>query len=138
MNDPFFGEVIHSYSRAQAIEDGVLVDLMQGEMGDLVREAGFNYPIAMTATAFDKYVHPIGGELPKGYGQSLTGRLWDVLMMLKYAIKTQPRSPQVTVRFRCIPNDTKTGTPRPALLKSICGPGDDLQPVITIMLPEED
>jgi len=39
--DDVFGEVISSYSRAQAIDDGVLVDLMQGELASLVREAGF-------------------------------------------------------------------------------------------------
>jgi len=29
-------------------------------------------------------------------------------------------------------------TPRPVQLRSICGPGDDAEPVITIMLPHED
>ena len=27
---------------------------------------------------------------------------------------------------------------RRVILKSICGPGDDAEPVITVMLPEED
>lgn len=36
-------EVIHAYTRAQAIEDGVLVDL-----SDLAREAGFRFPVAVT------------------------------------------------------------------------------------------
>jgi len=33
-----------------------------------------------------------------------------------------------------------TATPRARLvtLKALCGPGDDGEPVITIMLPEED
>jgi type I site-specific restriction endonuclease len=33
--DPIFGEVIYSYTRAQAIEDGVLVDVT-----DMAKEAG--------------------------------------------------------------------------------------------------
>ena len=28
--------------------------------------------------------------------------------------------------------------PRPVTLKAICGPGDTPEPVLTIMLPEED
>lgn len=44
-------EVIFTYTRKQAIEDGVLVDLMQDEMAKLVREAGFRIPIVMTSAA---------------------------------------------------------------------------------------
>ena len=44
-------DLIHSYSRKQAIEDGVLVDLMQPGLVELVKEAGFRFPIAMTSTA---------------------------------------------------------------------------------------
>lgn len=36
-------EVIHAYTRAQAIEDGVLVDL-----SGLASEAGFRWPLAVT------------------------------------------------------------------------------------------
>jgi hypothetical protein len=35
------GYLLHSYSRAQAIADGVLVDLMQPEPRQLVLAAGF-------------------------------------------------------------------------------------------------
>ena len=44
-----FGEPIARYTRRQAIEDGVLVDLMQPETVGFVREAGFKFPVAMTA-----------------------------------------------------------------------------------------
>jgi hypothetical protein len=33
-------ELIHSYTRRQAIADGVLVDMEQDELGQLRREAG--------------------------------------------------------------------------------------------------
>ena len=36
----FFGEPIHSYTRQQAIGDGVLVDMTE-QFADLVRNAGF-------------------------------------------------------------------------------------------------
>ena len=45
--DQPFGPVIFSYTRAQAIEDGVLVDLTaDGKTKQLVREAGFGVPVA--------------------------------------------------------------------------------------------
>ncbi len=30
------------------------------------------------------------------------------------------------------------GQKRPVQLKAVCGPGDDGEPVITVMLPDED
>ena len=135
-------ETIHTYTRRQAIEDGVLVDLMQHptpehpELDDLralVHEAGFKYPVAMTAEAFAETVHPIdSGQLPEG--QDLEGRLWDVLWMLRLAISrgASGRETHFTVHVF----DGKR--PRPHQLKALCGPGDDMEPVITIMLPNQD
>lgn len=125
-----FGDPIDIYTRRQAIEDGVLVDLMQTETAKTVKEAGFIYPLAMTATAFSAVICPIDGELPPG--QDLQGRLWDVLTMLKHAIHTH------NARFRdrlafCVNVSGKF-----VALISVCGPGDNGEPVITIMLPDED
>ncbi|SPE60109.1 hypothetical protein SBV1_370093 [Verrucomicrobia bacterium] len=39
--DDIFGAPVYSYSRQQAIDDGILVDLMQAETVKIVREAGF-------------------------------------------------------------------------------------------------
>ena len=61
-----FGDVISSYGRAQAIEDGVLVDLMQPETVGAVKEAGFRYPVAMTVAAFSDAICPIDEDLPPG------------------------------------------------------------------------
>jgi len=44
ITDDVFGEVICSYIRAHAIEDGMLVDVSA-----LAKEAGFRYPMAVTA-----------------------------------------------------------------------------------------
>lgn len=41
----FFGEVISCYSRKQALEDGVLVDLIQIIP---IPESGYKYPLACT------------------------------------------------------------------------------------------
>ena len=128
-----FGEPISVYTRAQAIEDGVLVDLMQGETAPLVREAGFKFPIAMTTAAFSEAVAPIDGELPEG--QDLKGRLWDVLMVLKFAIRVSSGGQELRFKVSVYQGEGKSETVE---LKSLCGPGDSMEPVITIMLPEED
>ena len=125
-------EVIHRYTRKDAIADGVLVDLMQAETVSLVREAGFQFPIAMTATAFSEAVAPIDGELPEG--QDLNGRLWDVLMVFKAAI----RSSESTDRVHFTVNIFDGTRSKPVQLWALCGPGDDAEPVITLMLEGED
>ncbi len=125
--DSVFGDVIYSYSRAQAIEDGVLVDV-----SETAREAGFKFPVALTAAAWAEAV-----TVPKGVrGQDEAGRLWDVLSMLLFAIKAS-RGGSSTLPFRLYVRNTNRG-PKLVALKSVCGPGDDAAPVITIMLPEED
>jgi hypothetical protein len=87
-------EIIDTYTRRQAIEDGILVQLSgPGYQGDpwipeMVAEAGFRYPVAMTAMASCGYVSPLEGDDAKlAPCQDIKGRLWDVLWMLKLAIR---------------------------------------------------
>ena len=81
-------EIIDTYTRREAIEDGILVQLSgPGYQGDpwipaMVAEAGFRYPVAMTTTAFCSYVSPLEGDDEKlAPCQDIKGRLWDVLWM---------------------------------------------------------
>jgi len=120
-----FGDVIHSYTRTQAIEDGVLVDVTP-----VAREAGIKFPVALTRAVWDKYVVP--GPRAKEYGQTKSGRLWDTLWMLRLAAT---RGGQVIhYRLYFIMKERR----RLVTLKAVCGPGDEGEPVITVMLPEED
>jgi hypothetical protein len=143
--DELYGEVIHRYTRRQAIDDGTLVDLMVGELAALVREAGFKYPVAMTATAFDLAVWPIdnddAGDWLGKKCQDIKGRLWDVLWMLKLAIRAAPHAATTdgaTLPFRLSIVNHQTRRRNTVTLVSHCGPGDDSEPVVTIMLPGED
>ena len=121
-------EVVFSYSREQAIADGVLVDV-----SDMAREAGFRYPVAMTAAAWaDCVAWP---ESSRSAGQSESGRLWDVLWMTKLAIKGADGD-RVMVTVLRVP--AHGGRAAPAALQVMVGPGDAWEPVITIMLPGED
>jgi len=127
-------DVVSSYSRAEAIEDGVLVDMMQGELGALAGEAGFVFSIAMTETAFSRFVALTPAAVRAG--NDMNGRWWDILVMLKREIKIAKRgTSELLFNFRCVVDRIQ---PTPCVLKSVCGPGDHGEPVITIMLPEED
>jgi hypothetical protein len=121
-----FGKVIHSYSRADALEDGYLVDV-----SETAREAGIKYPVAMTRTVRDGYITPDPRSVP--YGQSESGRLWDTLWMLRNAARRG--GTEILFQLYFIMKERQR---RLITLKAICGPGDDAEPVITIMLPEED
>ena len=144
-------EIIHAYTRRQAIEDGVLVQLSgPGYEGDpwipeMLEEAGFRFPVAMTAPAFCRYVSPLDGEGERlAPCQDIKGRLWDVLWMLKDAIRrATPAEDALQFSLLVVPNvlaDKPDSAPRAQMvtLKSVCGPDDDLSPCLTIMLPEED
>jgi len=126
-------DVVFRYTRRQAIEDGVLVDLMQPEWASLVKEAGFKWPVAMTASAFSETVCPIGGALPEG--QDVKGRLWDVLQHLRLAARSSPpNSDRVELQVLVWDGQRR----RTVRLWSLCGPGDQGEPVITVMLEGED
>lgn len=49
-DNPF---VIYSYTRKQAIEAGVLVDIT-----DIAKNSGFVIPVAITANVLERYVRP--------------------------------------------------------------------------------
>lgn len=121
-------DLIYSYSRAQAIEDGVLAEVDP----KLCREAGIRFPVAMTAAAYAAAV----AMTPKAEEccNDLTGRLWDVLMMLRHAAKAADGS-EIRFSVRVVQNRRR---PSVQHLRAICGPDDNGAPCITIMLPEED
>ena len=122
-------EVISSYSRAQAIEDGVLVDV-----STVANEARIKFPVAMTATVWGQYV-----EVPEGVKcQDEARRLWDILWMFRCAAAKFDGD---TLLFKLyVRNHNRGRLDRRDLvtLKAVCGPGYDAEPVITIMLPDED
>ncbi len=121
--------LIDGYSRAQAIEDGTLVDASK-----LANEAGFKYPVALTSAAWSECV-----EVPAGADdQDEIGRLWDVLNVLFFRIKSLPKAGHTPMVHFTVSVRTGEVTSEEIHLKSLCGPGDNTEPVITIMLPHED
>ena len=121
-------ELIHSYSRQQAIDDGVLIDVSQtGE------EAGIRRPIALTRALYETYVKP-SREL-EDVGQSVEGRLWDLLFIFVFYAR---KAKEQVFNYKCLFLMNPSGVPQIKFIKAHIGPGDQGEPVITLMLPEED
>lgn len=124
--DPIFSEedVIFKYTRKQALEDGVLVDISEP-----AKEAGIKFPTAVTQAVF--------GVLSdtSSPGQDFKGRVWDLLMVLRMSAKSSKND-----RICFAPFFTMRGSdkPEPVPMWAKCGPGDDEAPVITVMLKGED
>ncbi len=122
-------ETIYSYSRAQALSDGVLVDVSEA-----AHAIGFKYPVAITNTLYGQWI-----EVPESLvseGQSTKGRLNDLLMMLVFAIRTKKDISDCLhfqVAFQTQPEKQETVS----VWATVAG-GDSGEPVITIMLEGED
>lgn len=123
-----FGGVIDTYSRADALADGGLVDVTR-----MAAEAGFRLPTAFTRAAWVRTVEWSDDEAAL---QDEDGRLWDVLSLAWRAARRAGGSSRVVFSVALIPRGRRTA--EMVTLALTCGPGDDRQPVVTIMLPEED
>ncbi len=129
-----FGEVIYSYTRAQAIDDGVLIDTTE-----MARDAGFKWSVALTAAAWADCVAWSDADNERQVYQDQSGRLWDVLFMASFAVRTANNANrQLQFDLQRIPRNGRSTTSQRLTLKLILGPGDGGEPVITIMLPGED
>jgi hypothetical protein len=129
-NSSSFGPIIYTYTRAQAVADG-----FQIEVTTTAREAGIRFPVFLTRTVFDTYV-----AVPEGvHGQDEAGRLWDVVWMLRFAIRKAATQGVASLPFALyVRNDNRR--PRLAKLVANCGAldMDDSQTAITVMMPDED
>lgn len=126
-------DMIHSYSRAEAIEDGQLIDV-----SERAREAGFVVPVAISVAAWHQLVAWNEKAAPHGSLQDEVGRLWDVLSLGAIIAKMHRDSSrfEYVVRVMEVAEHGLIVVPKRAVIT--IGPGDHAEPVITITLPEED
>ena len=123
----FFGPVIHSYSRADAINDGILIDLSLSFPSQC---SMYRYSVACTADVWALITQGAACE----NGASPAGIVWEVIYMSQHGVITRPDDQ--TVLFDVIIPGARTTNPH--RLKAQCHAGDQMEPVITIMLPDED
>ena len=131
---PIFGKVISVYTRAQAMADGVLIDA-----GSMTREAGFRWPVAITAGAWADCVAWDDADSERQTHQDQSGRLWDVLFMAAYAARANADAgSELLFELYRVPRDGQATEAELTTLKLVVGPGDGGEPVMTILLPNED
>ena len=132
-----FGTMIYSYSRAQAIEDGVLVDISSmteeeegsGSIAALCLQH-YKWPIALTNSVWAIIEEAV--ENPDNPSTHV-GILHDILWMSrvrKRQINTQTIFFEVAI--------AGAGREKPVKFKLMSGTGDEGEPVLTLMLPYED
>lgn len=140
-NEPNFSpqpsafSLVYAYTRAQAVADGVQV-----EVSKVAKEAGIRLPMFLTRAVYDSYV-----TVPEGVNaQDEAGRLWDIVWMTRFAIMRAKPGREGGATCTRLPvalyvrNDNRAAK----LIKLIatCGPLDidDPSPAITVMMPDED
>lgn len=123
-----FGEVICSYSRADAHDEGVLIQLSP----QLTKEIGIKFPVSVTRAVHERCIEvtPCAEKMCN----DLSGRTWDVLWMLSQAMR-KARGSELTFEVYAIYKRNSASLHK---LKAVCGPGDNGEPVLTVMLPNED
>ena len=120
-NENLFGETIYSYSRAQAIEDGVLVDLSHV---DSIRQH-WKHPFACTSAVWG-----IIEDALKRPDQDSCGICHDISTIAKLAVRSARDADQILF--------TVIITGKKHAMKLHIGPGDTAAAVLTLMLPYED
>jgi hypothetical protein len=120
---------VHTYTRAQALTDGVLMDL-----SCFAKMVGFKHPVAVTSAVWEDCV--MWDNDAEIVEQSDVQRAWDLIR-------------SAHLEFSCSANETplyfellrvQPGGSHPTLVELILhvGSGDHGEPVITIMKPGED
>jgi hypothetical protein len=135
-------KIIASYTRAEAVADGVQVPISQG----IAKEAGIIFPVFLTRTVYDKYV-PAPEKMED---QSEEGRLWDILHMFSLEARGC-KGNELKFQFWSLLPDKGDWNKyekvcdgnrlvREVTLRAVIGPLDldDPSPAITIMFPDED
>ena len=100
--------VLVPFTRQDAIKNGFLVDVT-----DTAREVGIKYPVTIEKIVWDRYIN--------GNNQLLHEVLWIFRLKSMYEANS-------LMRFVASINGELVS------LWAVCGPGDNMEPVVTIML----
>jgi hypothetical protein len=119
---------ISTYTRAEALVDGVLIDVSQQ-----AKEAGIQIPTAVTRAVWNDYVELTPAAIKAG--NDIEGRSWDIVWMFRRAALANRNEGEIHFQVYVV---TGCIEPSPVTLKALIQPGDDGKPVITISLPDED
>lgn len=129
---PLSSPVIHSCTCAQALANGILIDVT--ETG---KEVGFKLPVAITEVLQNRLTTT---KAEASIGQDYDSRLWDVLWVAAFTVQlADPGTNTVTFTVVQQEVDAKSGRPQniELHLQAVCGPGLAGKSVITIGCPQD-
>jgi hypothetical protein len=125
-------DLIHRYTRAEALEDGTLIDVTETAM-----DAGFQIPVALTRRAWSNCVAWTDEDNERVCYQDEPGRLWDVVWMAIIAARRNTEASRLEFQVLRVPRESQTGQPVLVTLVLDIGPGDQGEAVITIGFAED-
>jgi hypothetical protein len=127
-------DFIHTYTRAEALQDGVLIDVSK-----MAKEAGHPFPTAITHRLHERII-PTEAEKQR-LGQSYDGRLWDVLRLAFMAVALKGSLDNLHIPFRMKIHEERNRRPKHNTIALIfdLSPGDGglNDPVVTIGFPSD-
>ena len=133
IDDNFFGPPVATYTRAQALEDGTLVDLSEWASARTGFYGGFTVPVAVTHAVWAA-IEAIPGHL-EGIAD-VRGRAHDVLWMANLAARGAAKRGEWARDFLVILPRRGEHRQRVTLRVEI-GTGDQAEPVVTIGFPSD-
>ncbi|WP_054943583.1 DUF6573 family protein [Paenibacillus ihuae] len=126
MDDIQNDKLLSQYSRAEAIGDGLLVDITTW-----TKRGGITYPVALSRSVWLEIIEP--DESAKAACESLMGRLGRFVLSLRNEmIKGEGDRIDFQVTF------SVDGHPKDFSLYAMLHPGDNFEPVITVMEQDEE
>lgn len=133
--EPIFApaDMIHAYTRAEALADGVLVDVTEWASAEKGFRGGFSCPVAMTSALWGA-IQAIPPRL-RGIAD-VRGRAHDVLFLARIALRGATGRGDTRADFVVIL--PRTGSRhRNVTLRAVIAGGDDGSPVVTVGMPED-
>jgi len=123
-----------AYTRADALYDGLLIDV-----GQVAARAGFRYAVALTSDAWADCVTWTPADTARQIHQEQANRLWDLLAAARHAVRNAPNPHADRVEFvlERVPRGGRVMMFRPVGLVVTIGYGDAGEPVYTISLADE-
>ena len=121
-------ELISVFTRADALSDGILSDV-----SEIAEEEGFKVPVALTRAA---YLSIEPSEEERSRGDDLRGRLHDLFWTMSQALRRKSYLEASRIDFQL--NLFQDGNHISLALRALLHPGDRGEPVMTILLPNED
>ena len=127
---PRESQCVFSYTRQKAIADGVLVDLSRYE----VTRQHYKWPIACTSGVWAIIQEAVNSEKE---ANDIEGVLHDILWLSTLKVRAMRSTGRNIVFFDVVIKGTSSKSDKHTF-KLHFGPGDDREPVITLMLSDED